>query len=275
MGKEITNYDDSKSLRIRKTENKNIFRHRVNFNKEIISSLLNIKDKKKNWKDLKILDVGCGYGDFPQYLHEQDSSWKIWGIDISKGMIDEAKKSTDQSIKYAVADTQKLPFKDRSFDVLVAKHMVYHIDDIRKGLNEMHRVLKDDGILIITLNSLANGSRANIERYLKEMEKVLNAKRIQTITKANMENFFQYVDKSQFKILEIRTYFNYGEIENSGLLKSYLESYRDFFSPKPTPEKWGKALFEIDKRIAAEIKKRGKIDEVRGLGIIKLQKIIN
>ncbi|MGV8163067.1 MAG: class I SAM-dependent methyltransferase [Candidatus Nanoarchaeia archaeon] len=266
MRAEISNYDTSKALKIRKNENKNIFKNRVDFNQKILDCL-------GNEKNLKVLDAGCGNGDFLEFVHKQKPNWALYGFDISKGMIQEAKKETNKKIKYSVATVQKIPFKDETFDVVIAKHMLYHAEDIQKAIKEMHRVLKKEGVLIITLNSLANKSRANVERYKKHIQKILNVTLVETITRINMENYDKYVGKNDFRILQLKTYFAYAEIKKSIDMINYLSSYKEFYVPTPSNKVWGEVLQKLDDKINLEITQKGKINEVRGQGIIILQKI--
>jgi len=46
---------------------------------------------------------------------------------------------------FTVSDIQAMPFADATFDVVVANHMLYHVQDREKALSEVHRVLKVDG----------------------------------------------------------------------------------------------------------------------------------
>jgi SAM-dependent methyltransferase len=55
--------------------------------------------------------------------------------------------SIDPHIRYA--DATQLPFKDNSFDLLIANHILEHIPDDQKAMREMHRVLTPNGIAIL------------------------------------------------------------------------------------------------------------------------------
>jgi ubiquinone/menaquinone biosynthesis C-methylase UbiE len=46
---------------------------------------------------------------------------------------------------FAQADAQALPFRDASFDAVIANHMLYHVPDISRSLGEVRRVLKPSG----------------------------------------------------------------------------------------------------------------------------------
>jgi ubiquinone/menaquinone biosynthesis C-methylase UbiE len=109
-----------------------------------------------------VLDLGCGPGwmwdggqaDFPPGL-------KLTLADISQGMVDEALARVQKIERYSsvegqVADASALPFADGSFDAVLACHMLYHVPDPRKALDEIGRVLKPGGIAAVTTNDSDN-----------------------------------------------------------------------------------------------------------------------
>jgi len=97
----------------------------------------------------KVLDVGCGQG---LMLSRLKTTYGIngVGIDVSKKSISYAKKNyLNKDLEYKVADATKIPYKDKSFDVVVSFDALEHIDDQKKTVTEMVRVLKPGGKLII------------------------------------------------------------------------------------------------------------------------------
>ena len=105
-----------------------------------------------------VLDLGCGPGwmwdggqsDFPPGL-------MLTLADISQGMIDEALARVGKIGRYAsvegqVADASALTFADASFDAVLACHMLYHLPDPGRALDEIARVLKPGGIVAVTTN---------------------------------------------------------------------------------------------------------------------------
>ena len=98
-------------------------------------------------KGKKVLDVGCGTGRlFPEF---QKMNFDITGIDVSQKMIDIAKNRCHKA-KLLVGDVENLPFKDDSFDVVVASFVVVHLKYLEKAFSEIYRVLKNGGVFIIT-----------------------------------------------------------------------------------------------------------------------------
>ncbi|MCS7223569.1 MAG: class I SAM-dependent methyltransferase [Armatimonadetes bacterium] len=93
-----------------------------------------------------ILDIGCGSGGNLPLL----SRWgKVVGLDPSPTALRWARQ---KKIGFLVlGDGHHLPFQDRSFDLVTLLDVLEHMDDDRRGLKEVWRVLKPQGILILTV----------------------------------------------------------------------------------------------------------------------------
>jgi SAM-dependent methyltransferase len=96
-----------------------------------------------------VLDVGAGHGSYYERIHERLPSVHYFGLDRSPGMLE--KHGAKDKLN---ADAQQLPFKSKSFDVVMANHMLYHVPDIQYAIEEFRRILKQDGILLTATNSL-------------------------------------------------------------------------------------------------------------------------
>lgn len=98
----------------------------------------------------RILDLGCGGGQFLEFL--KDKKVEYTGIDFSDRLISIAKERHPEA-NYQVADVLSLPFSDKYFDKVYAIALLHCIpsQEFRfKTLNEMKRVLKSGGLLILT-----------------------------------------------------------------------------------------------------------------------------
>jgi len=109
--------------------------------------------KKLSNKPAKILDIATGTGDFAISASKYTNA-NITGIDISQGMLDIgvdkiAKKGLTDRIKLQLADSEKLPFQDNSYDAITAGFGVRNFEHLNKGLLEMYRTLKPKGIVVI------------------------------------------------------------------------------------------------------------------------------
>ena len=98
---------------------------------------------------MTVLELGCGTGNL-WIGHDEitDKFEKLILTDLSDGMLEKAKENLGKrkNTEFRIADIQDLPFDDDSFDMVIANSMLYHIPDLRKGIREVRRVLKDNGI---------------------------------------------------------------------------------------------------------------------------------
>ena len=94
----------------------------------------------------KILDAGCGYGEF---IKTNPYGIEIQGIDAMKEGIKKL-KAEGYNVKYADL-RERLPFKDSEFDTITCFHVLEHLYDPDNMLKEFKRVLKKDGVLLIAV----------------------------------------------------------------------------------------------------------------------------
>ncbi|MEC0227944.1 glycosyltransferase [Paenibacillus alba] len=98
-----------------------------------------------------VLDAACGEGYGSSILSETAAS--VTGIDISEQTIEHASKTyTNNNLTFLVASIERLPIEEHSVDVVVSFETIEHVNEsLQKSfLNEIKRVLKPDGILIIS-----------------------------------------------------------------------------------------------------------------------------
>ena len=109
----------------------------------------------------RLLDVGCGPGQFTILVAEALPHAEVVGIDLAPTMIDLARDHAAQSvarerIRFEVADVAHLPFADAHFDAVMSSGSIKHWPDPVAGLCEMHRVLVPGGRAFVgEMNRLA------------------------------------------------------------------------------------------------------------------------
>lgn len=99
--------------------------------------------------DKRVLDAGCGTGYGSAELAQ--SATEVTGVDIAADAIEYA--STNYPIaglRFIEASCAAVPFPAESFDLVVAFEVIEHLADYRAFLNECGRVLKPDGLLIVS-----------------------------------------------------------------------------------------------------------------------------
>jgi 2-polyprenyl-6-hydroxyphenyl methylase/3-demethylubiquinone-9 3-methyltransferase len=107
-----------------------------------------------NWKGIKVLDIGCGGGLACEFLAKRGAN--VSGIDLSLNSIkaaqEHAKKSNLQ-IDYQCGVAENLPYEENTFDAVVCFDVLEHVEDWKKVIGEIYRVLNKNGIFLFdTIN---------------------------------------------------------------------------------------------------------------------------
>ncbi len=111
---------------------------------ESISSCIKID------KNATILDIGYGNGYLINKIYHKTHA-NIFGIDISDDMKKIASKRNSKAVnegkvKLSIGDCCDLKFDDKLFDIVTTVNTIYFWSDTKKGLSEIYRTLKDDGV---------------------------------------------------------------------------------------------------------------------------------
>jgi ubiquinone/menaquinone biosynthesis C-methylase UbiE len=92
----------------------------------------------------RILDNGCGTGILFEAL--PDRRYNIVGLDISARMLSYARQRAKNLV---LGDSQELPFRNESYDLVVGRSLLHHLPDPYMGVKEMARVLKKGGKMVV------------------------------------------------------------------------------------------------------------------------------
>ncbi len=104
----------------------------------------------------RVLEIGCGTGAlWRENRARVPESWQITLTDFSFGMI-ETTRAHELAAMFAQCDAQAIPFRDHSFDAVIANHMLYHVPDVPRALAEFNRVLRPHGKLYAATNGQAH-----------------------------------------------------------------------------------------------------------------------
>jgi demethylmenaquinone methyltransferase/2-methoxy-6-polyprenyl-1,4-benzoquinol methylase len=105
-----------------------------------------------------VLDIATGTGDLA-ILMAQTSADKIIGLDISAGMLEVGKKKIEEKklshkIEMVLGDSEAMPYADSFFDAITVSFGIRNFETLEKGLSEILRVLKPNGIFVILETSV-------------------------------------------------------------------------------------------------------------------------
>ena len=201
--------------------------------------------RKYWWRDLhfikkylkregKVLDFGCGNGRLLDFL--EGTKLNYTGIDASGKLIKIAQKKYPGKSFLQLENEGRLPFKDKEFDMIFSIAVFHHFTPkmADNALGEMKRILKDDGILILTIWNLWN------VKYLKFLFKSFLKGSINLAARIS----FKYQDQIKWRFCYWWT--------KRGILKKMnnfefkiIESGFTFGQKKKTKEKFKRNIFIV------------------------------
>src|SRR3989344_408653 len=96
----------------------------------------------------KLLDVGCAYGYYTKFYLNKCK--RVYGIDPNEDFIRIAKEKYPK-IKFKVSNAESIPYKDNYFGVVLLNDVLEHVENEEKALSEIYRILKKEGVIILTV----------------------------------------------------------------------------------------------------------------------------
>lgn len=113
----------------------------------LLDSVLSVFENEKHGK---VLDIGCGDGDYAYNLQNM-------GFDVLAGDMDITRFRYKNQIRFRKCDVnEKLPFEDKSFDFIVLAEVIEHVKNPYNVINELSRILKPSGKLILSTPNILN-----------------------------------------------------------------------------------------------------------------------
>lgn len=106
--------------------------------KQKFQNILDITDRKSYQK---VLEVGAGDGSILKLLNDNQFAQELYAVEISESGVTQIKAKNIESLKSVqLFDGYKLPFADKSFDLVILSHVLEHVEHERLLLREIHRV---------------------------------------------------------------------------------------------------------------------------------------
>ena len=123
-------------------------------------------------KDSTIIDVASGTGDIAKLCsYNTKNKCKITCVEPNEKMLNEGRKKLAHltNLKWVLSSAESLPFKDNTFDYYVISFGIRNVSNLKKSLNEAHRVLKRGGrFFCLEFSKVENEILKNIyEKYSK------------------------------------------------------------------------------------------------------------
>jgi len=183
----------------------------------------------------KVLDLGSGLGGFAFYLSEKYNC-SVLGLEINENMNKEAIKRTPAELKNKVdfltySKISEIPVESNSFDIISSKGVLVHVNEKLTLFKELHRILKEDGTLIIN-----DWLCSNIGTWSEDIQKMCELEKL-TLYPFTVESYSEIFNKSDFKIKKIE---NKSEkyAEYNMELVNYLKKNKEEFIKKYNEKTW-------------------------------------
>ncbi len=219
----------------------------------------------KSAPNANILELGCGSGSMWKDCADKiPTGWIITLTDLSDGMLDAAWRNLvplGRSFKFEKVDAQSILYPDKVFDVVIANHMLYHVPDRNKALNEIKRVLKDDGTLIAT--TVGDHHMQEMYTWLKRVN--LNRRVDMFTNQFILENGLDQIKKT-FSQVEMTRYADKLEVTEAEPVINYI---RSSIGAEDISEE---ELISVEKELAAHIQENGKVFITKDSGLFKAMK---
>lgn len=114
-------------------------------------SALHFYEKRINLKSARVLEIGCGTGDFSMMLARAGAS--VVALEISQQRIDALRKRSEGkglTLDFVKGDAQSTTFGDETFDFILCRNVIEHVSNPSKLISEMARILKPGCAIQIT-----------------------------------------------------------------------------------------------------------------------------
>lgn len=212
----------------------------------------------------RLLELGCGNGKLWQENRIDLRNREIFLSDISEGMVEEVRNKLGFDFNCIVADAEKIPFKDKYFDTIIANHVLFYLNDLNLSLKEISRVLRPNGILYCS--TYGKNHMKEITEIVQSFDSRINLSNYSLYDIFGLENGESILSK-YFSNIQRMDYRDSLEITESKPLIDYIMSCHGNQN-----EILGPRLNEFKEYIEELLKNNGKIVVTKQAGLLKCYK---
>lgn len=172
-------------------------------------------------KETLILESGCGTGRWVFFLN--DSGHLALGIDFSRSAIYLAKrysKYTKRADEFICGDIRYLPFRERSFDLILSLGIIMYFADEKPLIKEYHRCLREKGLIFLSVPNSYFVPRRIIKKYLQFKRKFSEPMLIER--DLNIKYLTHILKEMNFKVIK-KVHFGLGVREMNRIMFYFIK----------------------------------------------------
>jgi ubiquinone/menaquinone biosynthesis C-methylase UbiE len=177
--------------------------------------------------EVGVLEVGTGTGWlWSKNAQALPASAHVMLTDASPAMISHLRSTLSHlpcEMNFEATKVEELPFPGGSFDIAIANHMLYLVEDRQRALGSLARVLRDDGVLITTTNGSSHLREMNnlAEKHLKPGHELFGSGYDSSLF--NLENAREQL-RQNFGLVEFRNFEDSLVVTEASALVDYVAS---------------------------------------------------
>ncbi len=152
----------------------------------------------------RLLDIGCAFGFFLEPARK--NGWDVQGLEISEIAYNHSKNKLKLPVLNKTLEEAK--FKSNSFDVVTMFDVIEHLSDPKKALKEVRRILKPNGLIVITTPDIGSVAAKILGKNWEEVKRV--REHIYFFSKDTLKSMLESLS---FKVLRIESAGRYFSVE--------------------------------------------------------------
>ena len=224
------------------------------------------------WRgDERVVDVGCGRGQYLARLAGDGMAGHVIGMDLSTGMLASVRRRWPDGVAAPAlvnGDAERLPVRDGAADVALAMHMLYHVPDVPQAVAELRRVVRPRGTLLVAAN--APGGLAELYRLRWDSISAVAGHPVEPwnwFSRFNLDNGVALL-RAAFEHVDVHRLERELRVPEPEPVVAFLDSQSLPDGVLPEGLDWSRVVDEMHRRAAARIAKEGVFSVTVRLGVL-------